>query len=296
MNETSASPASRPSRSCSTARRRSRSSAGSPRSGGRRRELAALPGDVRAGVPVEPLGARARARQRGREASGLGSHGSRSTLPSDRLRGAAPRRRHLARRRRQRARARHDLQRAAPLRARRHACAAPPQARPDEPRAPRLGPGRRSRARDRRTTDAGARRWPDLLGEPDAARALRALRARRRDLPGADRRRQRGLAGLAAAHRPRVTRLRALLLRVPERGELPGRRPARRRATTCSAAAARRSSRPTAPISPARCGTRRAFSSPTSTRRSMYAARQRFDPAGHYHRPDVLSLTVTPNR
>ena len=27
----------------------------------------------------------------------------------------------------------------------------------------------------------------------------------------------------------------------------------------------------------------------------MYAARQRFDPAGHYHRPDVLSLKVTPN-
>ena len=23
--------------------------------------------------------------------------------------------------------------------------------------------------------------------------------------------------------------------------------------------------------------------------------RQRFDPAGHYHRPDVLTLTVTPN-
>ena len=31
-----------------------------------------------------------------------------------------------------------------------------------------------------------------------------------------------------------------------------------------------------------------------STRRAFYAARQRFDPAGHYHRPDVLSLTVTP--
>jgi nitrilase len=28
---------------------------------------------------------------------------------------------------------------------------------------------------------------------------------------------------------------------------------------------------------------------------TLYAARQRFDPAGHYHRPDVLSLTVTPN-
>jgi nitrilase len=27
----------------------------------------------------------------------------------------------------------------------------------------------------------------------------------------------------------------------------------------------------------------------------LYAARQRFDPAGHYHRPDVLSLRVTPN-
>jgi nitrilase len=26
----------------------------------------------------------------------------------------------------------------------------------------------------------------------------------------------------------------------------------------------------------------------------LYAARQRFDPAGHYHRPDVLSLRVTP--
>jgi nitrilase len=27
----------------------------------------------------------------------------------------------------------------------------------------------------------------------------------------------------------------------------------------------------------------------------LYRARQRFDPAGHYHRPDVLSLTVTPH-
>jgi nitrilase len=28
----------------------------------------------------------------------------------------------------------------------------------------------------------------------------------------------------------------------------------------------------------------------------LHAARQRFDPAGHYHRPDVLSLKVTPRR
>ena len=27
----------------------------------------------------------------------------------------------------------------------------------------------------------------------------------------------------------------------------------------------------------------------------LHAARQRFDPAGHYHRPDVLSLNVTPH-
>jgi nitrilase len=29
---------------------------------------------------------------------------------------------------------------------------------------------------------------------------------------------------------------------------------------------------------------------------ALYTARQRFDPAGHYHRPDVLTLAVTPNR
>ena len=28
----------------------------------------------------------------------------------------------------------------------------------------------------------------------------------------------------------------------------------------------------------------------------LYSARQRFDPAGHYHRPDVLTLAVTPNQ
>ena len=43
-----------------------------------------------------------------------------------------------------------------------------------------------------------------------------------------------------------------------------------------------------------RSGTRRASSTRISTRPVLYAARQRFDPAGHYHRPDVLSLTVTP--
>ena len=50
---------------------------------------------------------------------------------------------------------------------------------------------------------------------------------------------------------------------------------------------------PDGTYSPARSGTTKASCTPTSTQRVLYAARQRFDPAGHYHRPDVLSLTVT---
>ena len=44
--------------------------------------------------------------------------------------------------------------------------------------------------------------------------------------------------------------------------------------------------------SPGRCTTRKGCSTRSSIRRVLRAERQRFDPAGHYHRPDVLSLKV----
>ena len=75
----------------------------------------------------------------------------------------------------------HDLQRAALPRARRQPRAPPSQARADEPRAAHLGPGRRPRPHRRRDRLRPDRRV-DLLGELHAARTLRALRGRRRDL------------------------------------------------------------------------------------------------------------------
>ena len=179
-------------------------------------------------VPVYPSNRWARELAHGSEGAKLWARLARESVDAAErpAGGSRPRCRHLARGRRERARTRNDLQLAARLRARRGARSASPQARSDEPRAPRLGPGRRSRARGR-ADRRRSRRWIDLLGEPDATRALRALRTRRGDVPGTDRGRQRGLAGLAAAHRQGVARLRALVLRVPERGELPGRRPAR---------------------------------------------------------------------
>ena len=66
------------------------------------------------------------------------------------------------------------------------------------------------------------------------------------------------------------------------------------RAATSSGAAARRFSARTAATSPARSTTRRGSSTPSSIPDLLLQSRQRFDPAGHYHRPDVLSLTVTP--
>ena len=87
-----------------------------------------------------------------------------------------------------------------------------PQARPDEPRAARLGPGRRRRpARDR--DRARAHRRTDLLGELHAARSLRALRVGGRDLHRLDGGRRRALAGDARPHRPRVALLRGRAVR-----------------------------------------------------------------------------------
>ena len=84
----------------------------------------------------------------------------------------------------------HALQLAPLLVAGGRARAPPPQARADEPRAARLGPGRRARpARDRDA--ARPHRRPDLLGELHAARAVLALRVGRRDLRRVDRGRRR---------------------------------------------------------------------------------------------------------
>ena len=100
-----------------------------------------------------------------------------------------------------------------------------PQADADPARAAvprhRRGP-RPRRGRDRH----GPRRRADLLGEPDAAGALRRLPRRAADLGRADRRRLRRLARLDAPHRDRVGRVRGLGAAVhPGRGvprRLPG--------------------------------------------------------------------------
>src|SRR5262249_31295647 len=85
-------------------------------------------------------------------------------------------------------RAARDALQPAPLpRSRRHARAQAPQARPDEPRATRLGPGRR-RGPARDPDGPRPARRPDLLGELHATRAFRALRVGRRDLRRLDRR------------------------------------------------------------------------------------------------------------
>ena len=162
----------------------------------------------------------------------------------------------------------HALQLAPLLLAGGRARAPPPQARADEPRAARLGPGRR--ARPARARDAARpHRRPDLLGELHAARALLALRVGRRDLRRVDGGRRRPLAGDADAHRARVALVRDRAEPLPARRLVSGRLPAASacsRAATCSAAAAPRSSLRTGATSPGRSTTRRESSTPSSTR------------------------------
>ena len=142
-------------------------------------------------------------------------------------------------------------------------------------------------------------RRPDLLGELHAARALRALRVGRRDLHRLDRRRRRRLAGDARPHRARVARVRRRARATSSAASsYPDGLPARATRSPASTSLGRGGSRdPRAGrLLPRRPALRRGgrSSTPTSTRQRLAEERQRFDPAGHYHRPDVLELTVRP--
>ena len=257
--------------------------------------------DVRRGVPVVALGEGVRGlaeRCRTADVRAARAELGRGRRAAERRLAAVARELgDLARHRRQRGRAgaaRDDLQRAPLPLARRRARAAPPQAHADEPRAARLGARRRARARGGRDRLRPGRR-ADLLGELHAARARRALRVRRRDLRRVDR-------GRRATH-------------------------GRRRSSTSLARAARTSSRPACSSAPSsypddfplrdeldgdellgRGGS--AILAPDGSylagplygeegdplRRARAGAllgeRQRFDPVGHYSRPDVLRLEV----
>ena len=63
--------------------------------------------------------------------------------------------------------------------------------------------------------------------------------------------------------------------------------------TSSSAGAGARSSRRTAPTSRARCMGRRSTLYAELDPTALLGARQRFDPVGHYSRPDVLRLLKT---
>ena len=204
--------------------------------------------------------------------------------------------RDLDRDRRQRGRrraARHDLQLAPLPLAGRRARAPPPQARADEPRAARLGTGRRPRPRGGRDRLRPDRR-PDLLGELHAARARRALRVGRRDLRRVDRRRRRGwqqtLVHIARESRAYVVAPAHFQLEsaypddFPLAAEIEGAGTIGRGGSAILAPDGSYLAGPLydeeailyAELDPAR----------------LLAERQRFDPVGHYSRPDVLQLTV----
>ena len=213
---------------------------------------------------------------------------------------AARRQRRLDRDRRHRGRSRAPLdalQHAPHPRPRRHARLQAPKARPHEPRADDLGHGRRRRP-PRDPDPARTARRPDLLGELHAARALRPLRVGSRDLHRLDRRRRRCLAGDARAHRPRVSRLRRRSLPLPAR-----RRPTRptsrsQRLVEDAGTIGRGGSAILAPGGAYLAGPlydEEGILYAELDPAVLWAERQRFDPAGHYHRPDVLGLRVTPN-
>ena len=133
---------------------------------------------------------------------------------------------------------------------------------------------------------------PDLLGEHDAAGAVRPLRRRRRDLPRAHGGRHRDLARVDPAHRPRGACVRRQPERVPARRELPRFRADRRWAGPAGSRRLGRSSAPTASTWRGRCGTRKASSTPSSIRSSCTPSGSASIRPGHYNRPDVFTFEV----
>ena len=179
-----------------------------------------------------------------------------------------PRARHPLRDRRQRARVRASrlaLQHAARARAGGSAAQAP-QADADHARAPLPRHRRRRRPRRDRHRSRADRRL-DLLGEPDAAGALRRLPRRAPGVGRTDRRRLRGLAGEHAAHRDRGGRLRGLGAAVHPRFSLSRGLPgaaARGQGGVRQRRRGDRRARPPAGSSPAPCTERRGSSSRTA--------------------------------
>ena len=143
-------------------------------------------------------------------------------------------------------------------------------------------------------TRSRADRWLDLLGEPDAAGALRRLPRRAPGVGRTDRRRLRGLAGEHAAYRDRGGRVRGLGAAVHSRFGFPRGLPGaaargqggvrqRRRGDRRAAAPAR--------SSPAPCTERRGSSSRTAISGRAWLAKRSFDAVGHYSREDVFART-----
>ena len=192
-------------------------------------ELAVLPETF---VPLYPSNRWAKGaadvRRLGRAVGAAARELGRGPGPAGRRAGRGVRAARTARRgRHQRARRRLALQRLPGARADR----APPQApQADADAAGAAVPRHRGRRRPRAGRYAGRpRRRPDLLGEPDAARALGGLPGLAADLGRPDRRRLGRLAGLDAAHRDRVGRVRDLGAAVHPRQRVPGRLPGRDR-------------------------------------------------------------------
>ena len=172
--------------------------------------------------------------------------------------------------------------------------APPPQARAHEPRAARLGPGRRARAAGDRDRLRPARR-AHLLGELHAARALLAVRVRA-SRSTSRRRRTTRTSGRRRSSTSRGSRARSWSRRATSSGPPPTRRTSRcARPSTGVEIVGRGGSAILGPDGAYLAGPlydEEGILYAELDPARLHEERQRFDPAGHYHRPDVLRLEV----